>query len=254
MNVGGHLRRARTLHDLSIAEIAARTKISSTLLRAIEDNRFDGVPAGLFTRGYLRAYAREVHVNPEAIVEQYREEFEAPRLQTRRSTEESHWAADTEAAAAAEDGRGGSHFTGLIMVLLIGLAYFRFAGNMIPQPAPDNGAKPTDAVDVSPSTPVPTPTRGTLDAPRKASLKLAIQTTGDCWVAASIDGERVIARLMTAGEQVQFNVHDGVTIRVGDPATFTYTVDGIPGREVGTAGTPVSLKFNRQNYQTLLRQ
>ena len=78
------------------------------------------------------------------------------------------------------------------------------------------------------------------------------------WVELAAQGLRVgrkrVARLMTAGEQAQFNVHDGVTIRVGDPATFAYAVDGIPGREVGTAGTPVSLKFNRQNYKALLRQ
>ena len=78
MDVGGELRRARTARHLSLAEISNRTKISPALLHAIEDNRFDRVPGGLFTRGYLRAYAREVELDPEAIVEQYRAEYGAP--------------------------------------------------------------------------------------------------------------------------------------------------------------------------------
>jgi hypothetical protein len=83
---------------------------------------------------------------------------------------------------------------------------------------------------------------------------LAIQTTANCWVAASIDGEQVVARLMTAGERLQYDVREEVTIRVGDPGAFTFTLDGIPGRALGTAGTPVNLKFNRQNYKAVLQE
>jgi cytoskeleton protein RodZ len=88
MDIGGDLRRARTARQLTLAEIADRTKINGSLLRAIEDNRFDRVPGGLFTRSYLRAYAREVQLDPESIVAQYRSQFETP-AQPEPSAEES---------------------------------------------------------------------------------------------------------------------------------------------------------------------
>src|ERR1700704_2375149 len=97
MDIGGDLRRARTARHLSLAEIADRTKINGSLLRAIEDNRFDRVPGGLFTRGYLRAYAREVQLDPESIVERYRSEYEPPPPQPEPPAEEAGWAPDVDA-------------------------------------------------------------------------------------------------------------------------------------------------------------
>jgi cytoskeleton protein RodZ len=249
MDIGGDLRRARTARQLSLDEIANRTKINGSLLRAIEDNRFDRVPGGLFTRSYLRAYAREVHLDPETIVERYRAEFEAPPVQP--AEEESPSAADVDAIAMDDGGRRG-HATGLVVVLLIGFAYFAFARNINTESASPE-PKPTDAIETSARQPAPTATAGTLDdTGRRAPLKLIIQTTANCWVDAIIDGEPVFAHLMAAGGRLQYDVREGVTIRVGDPAAFTFTLDGIPGRALGTAGTPINLKFNRQNYKDVL--
>jgi cytoskeleton protein RodZ len=252
MDVGGDLRRARAARGLSLPDIAQRTKINQSLLRAIEENRFDRVPGGLFTRGYLRAYAREVQLDPESLVERYRSEFEAPAALTEPSIADSASAEDID-SIGTNDGGGSGHAAGLVVVLLIGLAYFGFARG-INTPSASAGPKPTDAIEASAPQPIPTSTAGTLDTPRSVPLKLAIQTTANCWVAVSIDGEPVVARLMTAGERVQYEVREVVTIRIGDPAAFTFTLDGIPGRALGTAGTPVNLKFNRQNYKEVLRE
>src|SRR4029077_16909532 len=78
MDVGGELRQARTARKLSLSDIANRTKINQSILRAIEENRFDRVPGGLFARGYLRAFAKERNLDTEKVVTKYRSEFEQP--------------------------------------------------------------------------------------------------------------------------------------------------------------------------------
>jgi hypothetical protein len=83
-------------------------------------------------------------------------------------------------------------------------------------------------------------------------LKLAIETKGDCWVAATVDGKPAIARLLTTGERVQFDVNDRAALRIGDPAVFSFTLNGKPGRVLGTAHTAVNLTFDRQNYKSVL--
>ena len=80
MDIGADLRNARQARRLSIEQIARVTKISPSVLRAIDRNDFDSVPGGLFTRGFLRAYAREVGLDPEEIVQLYRTEFEQPEI------------------------------------------------------------------------------------------------------------------------------------------------------------------------------
>jgi cytoskeletal protein RodZ len=250
MDVGGDLRRARAARGLSLADIAQRTKINHVLLRAIEENRFDRVPGGLFTRSYLRAYAREVQLDPESIVAQYRSEFETPEVQTEPSAEDSPSVA--EIGSIAIDDGGGRSRAGLVVVLLIGFAYFAFARSINTESASPE-PRATDTIEASGRQPAPTSTAGTRDTPRIAPLKLIIQTNGNCWVDARIDGEPVFAHLMTAGGRLEYDVREDVTIRVGDPAAFTFTLDGIPGRVLGPARIPVNLKFNRENYKEVLR-
>ncbi len=253
MDVGGDLRRTREARKLSLADIAERTKINQSLLRAIEQNRFDLVPGGLFTRGYLRAYAREVQLDPEEIVERYRAAFEIPPAEPDPSTEESSASDDIYSMAAADDGRGsGSHVIGLIVVLLIGAAYFSFARTNSPQAASDNTPQPTPMVGSTAHEPAPAPTTGTLPTTSSVPLKLVVQTTADCWVAAVVDGKQVIARLMRSGEREQFEVGEKVTMRVGNPLAFSFTLNGMPGRVLGTAHTAVNLTFDRHNYKSVV--
>jgi cytoskeleton protein RodZ len=252
MDVGGDLRRARTVRQLSLGDVSARTKINQSILRAIEENRFDRVPGGLFTRGFLRAFAREVQLDPEAIVAKYREEFERPIVELPSPEQVTHRIPDYWLTADGTQDR--RRFVGLAIVLLIGLAYFGYARTRSSIPPPPVVVTPaaTDAVEAAAPAPVPTPTTGTVDTSQAGPLKLAIEAKGDCWVAATVDGKPAIARLMKAGEREQFDVSDRAALRIGDPAAFSFTLNGMPGRVLGTAHTAVNLAFDRQNYKSVL--
>src|SRR5688572_33309918 len=50
--------------------------MSSHILRLIESGEFTRLPGGLLTRGYLRAFATVVGLDPEKIVNEYRSQFE----------------------------------------------------------------------------------------------------------------------------------------------------------------------------------
>ena len=77
--VGGELQQARKDADVSLESIAQRTKIRRQFLEAIEANDFDRLPDGVVRRGHLRAYAREVGLDPEKIVSRYLREQELRR-------------------------------------------------------------------------------------------------------------------------------------------------------------------------------
>ena len=255
MDVGGQLRQARTARKLSLGDVSVRTKINQSILRAIEENRFDRVPGGLFTRGYLRAFAHEVHLDPEAIVAKYRSEFEQPIVELPSPEKVAHRVPVYSLTADGTQDR--RRFVGLAIVLLIGAAYFGYARARSSNPTPPivaASATPaaTDAVEAKAPAPVPTPTTGTVDTPLTGPLKLAIETKADCWVAATVDGKPAIARLLKTGERVQFDVNDRAALRIGDPAAFRFTLNGIPGRVLGTAHSAVNLTFDRQNYKSIL--
>lgn len=79
MDIGTHLREARQRQGVTLREIADSTKLSTTTLQHIERNELDRLPGGIFTKGYLRAYAAEVGVNPQEVVNEYLAQFPAAR-------------------------------------------------------------------------------------------------------------------------------------------------------------------------------
>src|SRR6476659_8698478 len=68
---GEELRREREIRDISLKEIADATKISKRFLEAIERNDHKTLPAPVFTRGFIREYARYLGLNAEEMVNRY---------------------------------------------------------------------------------------------------------------------------------------------------------------------------------------
>jgi cytoskeletal protein RodZ len=68
MDVGAQLRRAREARELSLADLLQITKIRVALLKALENNETLTISGDFYTRGFLRAYAAAVGLNPAEIV------------------------------------------------------------------------------------------------------------------------------------------------------------------------------------------
>ena len=54
---GARLRRARLRQGIELDEITKITKVNPTYLAFIEDERFDGLPAAVYVRGFVVGYA-----------------------------------------------------------------------------------------------------------------------------------------------------------------------------------------------------
>ena len=67
-SVGETLRRARLQRNLELNRIADELKISASMLKAIEEERFDKLPGGVFARSFVRQYARLLQLDEDEIV------------------------------------------------------------------------------------------------------------------------------------------------------------------------------------------
>lgn len=65
---GTWLRQQRVVREIELREIAETSKISMRYLRALEEDRFDVLPATVFAKGFLRQYAKYVGLDPEEVV------------------------------------------------------------------------------------------------------------------------------------------------------------------------------------------
>ena len=71
---GETLRRERELRQISLREIAEATKINLRYLDALERDDFRHLPGGVFNKGFVRAYAQFIGIDPESMVTAYLEE------------------------------------------------------------------------------------------------------------------------------------------------------------------------------------
>jgi flagellar biosynthesis protein FlhG len=76
---GARLRRNRLQRGIDLDQIARVTKVNPTYLRFIEEDHFEDLPASVYVRGFVTAYARCLGLDPARVVPEYMERFEAAR-------------------------------------------------------------------------------------------------------------------------------------------------------------------------------
>ena len=60
---GAYLRSERELRNIPLAEVAARTRIRESWLELLEQGAHDRLPATVFVRGFVRAYAQAIRID-----------------------------------------------------------------------------------------------------------------------------------------------------------------------------------------------
>jgi cytoskeleton protein RodZ len=256
MDVGAALRDARERRGLSLDQLSHTTKISVTMLGAIENNRIDTLPGGLFTRGFVKAYAREVGLDAANTARRYTSQFDELKGTT---------------PAESATGRRPEHLLLFIAagVLLLGVAgHFTLGRRHVPaepgsMPIRTSGnitqATGSSTLVTRVAARTETAPAGSVEptvrtAKEPSALRLELELRGVCWISATADGKRVVYRLMQAGERQTIEARDELILRIGDPAKFTFSVNGTTGRPLDRAGEPVTIRLTPQNYRDFLSQ
>jgi cytoskeletal protein RodZ len=76
--LGEELRHKREQRGISLAEISEATRIGTRFLKAIETDNFSILPGGIFTRSFIRAYARHVGMNEDEAIALYLQQATGP--------------------------------------------------------------------------------------------------------------------------------------------------------------------------------
>lgn len=260
-NVGMDLRHARERAHLSLEDLSARTKIRPALLSMIEREEFERLPAGLLTRGFLRAYAREVGLDPELIVRMYVEEFEPERLARVPPPPERH---DVDWDPIPSSRTRWAFLAPAIPLALAAVFFLRMSRavevSAVPpasQPAAvGTTGDPVEAAAIQRTTAIAASEPAAVAAPPAAadSVRLDIQPTAEVWVEATADGTPVLRELVGAGEIRTLEAIADISLRIGDAAAFAYAINGRPGRTLGGPGRVRDVRITRENYTEFLTE
>ncbi|MDA8139582.1 MAG: helix-turn-helix domain-containing protein [Desulfobacteraceae bacterium] len=68
---GSDLKKLRQTLDIQLEEIFELTRISTAVLTAIEENRYESLPAEVFLKGFLKTYAQMMQIDPKHVIAGY---------------------------------------------------------------------------------------------------------------------------------------------------------------------------------------
>lgn len=68
---GEKLKREREKKKITLDEVALSTKIGTRMLQALEEEKFDLLPGGVFNKGFVRAYARFLGIDEAEAIADY---------------------------------------------------------------------------------------------------------------------------------------------------------------------------------------
>jgi cytoskeletal protein RodZ len=243
--VSTRLRAARERAGLTIADVAASTKIRAAALEAIERGDFTSLPGEFYTRAFLRTYAAHLGLSPQAILDEYEAEHPQPQAPpvADPGSQSSVRGALSQLLAAATS-------TGVVIAIVVGLLAVAVAN----RPDRPRAAEPGAVGTSGDGTAAPAPARSAAaPAAVPGSLTMDIQAAAPLWVTGAADGRRVLYRLLAPGERVTVKAAESLAFRVGDASAFTYSINGVPGKPLGGAGEVREVEITRANYRSFAR-
>jgi cytoskeletal protein RodZ len=119
-SLGARLKAAREQSGMSIRQLAAVTKISAAALEALERDDYSRIPGGIFGRAFIRAYAIEVGLDPEAAVGEFVGEL--TKFEREAATVASRVGVTDEDREFAERQRLAARWLKIIVVVLVAVA------------------------------------------------------------------------------------------------------------------------------------
>jgi cytoskeleton protein RodZ len=257
-HIGGELRKAREHRGVPLREIAQRTKISVTALEAVERLDFSRLPGGIFGRAFVRAYAVEVGLDPDATVEAFVAEkvrYERERASARARPEVTK--DDREFLERQQRAMRALRTTAMVVgaVLLVGAVIAAvWWWSSMHAPAIETPAARTAAdvlLPVEGSVPPPPATLGPAPAPEGVVIEL--DATGDCWVQATADGLIVLSRLMRAGEHERLQAERELILDAGSAGELRWNLNGKPAKPLGRPGVHRQVRITRENLTEFLQ-
>jgi cytoskeleton protein RodZ len=275
---GERLKRTRENKKMSLDDVARATKISTRMLAALEEEKFEQLPGGIFNKGFVRAYARHLELNEEQAIRDYT--AAAGSLPAELKSEDAELRAIAERKEKELAGRPRSQEVpwGIVAALLLVLALSLSIWGFLTRERFDSeqarlaavrtrDASPTqrneDSSAPPPSAPVPTEvvhrqavsdeaddsSAGSAQPPSSALVVLVVSAHDDSWLTIIADGQPLFQGTLAAGRQQSISAQNEVVLKCGNIGGLDITFNGSKLASQGAAAEVKTLTFTPSGLQ-----
>jgi transcriptional regulator with XRE-family HTH domain len=238
--LGQVLKEAREARGHSLDHAEEETKIRKKYLAALEEEQYHVLPGRVYTKAFLRTYARFLGLDADSVLAEFRA----------RNPLETREAAAEDRAAVPAEGRKKSVFrrfllsAGVIVLLVVfNSLYGAIRGGWSVSEAPPSG--PGVGVQNPPAVePEPVPEEKPEPPAVIEGLDLVLQVVdGSCWMRVSVDGQQAFEGMVPAGQTMSFKAEEIIGLRLGNAGAVLVQLNGEDLGRLGQRGEVVSREF-----------
>jgi cytoskeleton protein RodZ len=204
---GAALRAERERRRTSLDAVARGTLVRMDFLELIEEDRLEDLPSGAYARGFIRAYATYLGLDPKPFITSYEKRCGQPAPELSRVVRRGVRVPPAAQKRAVKIAITSASF---LIILLVMLGVFR------------SGDEPTSVPSV---TTAANRSRATT-APVTTDAVVRLEVTDETWVEVTADGQPVFAQTMHKGEFKSFKGKSEVVLFIARAGAAQITANG----------------------------
>ena len=249
---GEELRRERELRDVSREQLSAATKVSVRQIAALESGRYAQLPAGVFSKGFVKVIALHLGLDAERAVAAFRHvhagwEEDCVKRQRQAPTSTAGLRLSTPRRAVSSSTTLRGIAIALVLAAVTGAAAF-LRTRSVDRRSPAASAAPVARAESGPASLAlpPMVAAATVALPAGTSLPSAFSSAApspgrtlsltfrdECWAEVLVDGKLVVRGLFPKGSRREFSNGGTFTLTLGNAGAVDVVVDG---RSLGVLG------------------
>jgi cytoskeleton protein RodZ len=227
--IGNSLREARLRQGLDLPRIEEATKIRGKYLRALEEERFEVLPADTYVKGFLKTYADYLGLEGQLYLDEYNSRFttaeEAPVAQS---------AAPKRRSRPVESNFIIVALAGIVAITVLVVVGLREASgdsqNEPPIVRPTTGQTTTERSETETAA---GPAAAQQARPVRRAKLVLTAVRGDCWMqvrAGGVNGKLIFEGTVEQGQSQRFVKYKRLWLELGAPGNLNAKLNG---RRVG---------------------
>lgn len=228
--LGSYFRNAREARGVDLRDAAQETRISINYLKAIEDEDFSKLPGEVFVKGFLKNYARFLHLSEDEVVKLYGERSKpqqaaAPSAASAAPATDSQKQRPPEMREASAELRrpGGLSLEPFLWggVILIGMALFILVALPASRPVHEPDSKVSTQLTSTDSL-----HKGMTATIKAEKLYLLITAQDDVWVLVRTDASPQKKAVLKKGESITWSADERFLLSYASVGSLKIILNG----------------------------
>lgn len=274
--LGNTLREERERQNLSVEDIEQGTSIRALYIEAIENGEYDKLPGEVYTRGFIKNYAKFLGLDGDEFSKQFTAEVHgapSPSPVNENPVENSAeipaetFVVETKPVKPVKPAKpakpekksskvvgeihgetGGSSSKLIVAAVVIIAALAGGAWSFLSSDGGDVATKPPVQTQQQPKPENPTPVANANPAPPAPidGVKVEAKFNDRCWTLATVDGTVVLEGVVEAGENLSWEGKQNINLRFGNAGAVELTHNGQNLGIQGGVGDVVDKTFTKQ--------